>query len=216
MVEVTIQRLGHLGDGIGTGPGGQAVYAARTLPGEVVAGEIEGDRIETPAIVTPSPERVSAHCVHYRSCGGCALMHASESFVAQWKARRHRNRAAGAGSGGTDAAHRDLPVPVAAARHAGGTADEERGAGGLPRAAVGHHRADHRMPRADARSVGCRAGPRGDHAPRRISLRRHVLRHDTDRQRRGPAGVGGQTARRATPHGAGRLFGELRAADMGG
>jgi 23S rRNA (uracil1939-C5)-methyltransferase len=85
MVEVTIQRLGHLGDGIGTGPGGQAVYAARTLPGEVVAGEIEGDRIETPAIMTPSPERVGAPCVHYRSCGGCALMHASECFVAQWK-----------------------------------------------------------------------------------------------------------------------------------
>jgi hypothetical protein len=128
MVEVTIERLGHLGDGIGTGPGGQAVYAARTLPGEVVAGEIEGDRIETPAIVTPSPERVSAHCVHYRSCGGCALMHASEASLrvegtASSKPRcgrrvwRHRS------------AHRDLPVPVAAARDAGGTADEERGAG---------------------------------------------------------------------------------------
>jgi 23S rRNA (uracil1939-C5)-methyltransferase len=57
----TITRLGHLGDGIGDRPRrGQAVYAARTLPGEVIAGEIEGDRIEAPRIVTPSPERVSA------------------------------------------------------------------------------------------------------------------------------------------------------------
>jgi 23S rRNA (uracil1939-C5)-methyltransferase len=85
VTEIAITRLGHRGDGIGEGPGRQTVYAARTLPGEVIAGEIDGDRIETPAIVTPSPERVSAPCVHYRSCGGCALMHASDGFVADWK-----------------------------------------------------------------------------------------------------------------------------------
>ncbi len=85
MTEIAITRLGHRGDGIGEGPDGRTVFAARTLPGEVVAGEIEGDRIEVPAIVTPSPQRVSAPCVHYRSCGGCALMHASDSFVAGWK-----------------------------------------------------------------------------------------------------------------------------------
>ncbi|KPQ18390.1 MAG: 23S rRNA (uracil1939-C5)-methyltransferase [Rhodobacteraceae bacterium HLUCCO18] len=85
MTEIAITRLGHRGDGIGEGPDGRTIYAARTLPGEVIAGEIDGDRIETPAIVAPAAERVSAPCLHYRSCGGCALMHASDSFVADWK-----------------------------------------------------------------------------------------------------------------------------------
>jgi len=85
VTEIAITRLGHRGDGIGEGPDGRTIYAARTLPGEVIAGEIDGDRIETPAIVAPAAERVSAPCLHYRSCGGCALMHASDSFVADWK-----------------------------------------------------------------------------------------------------------------------------------
>ena len=45
----TIQRLGHLGDGIAEGP----IYAARCLPGEVIDGEVVGDRIERAKIVTP-------------------------------------------------------------------------------------------------------------------------------------------------------------------
>ncbi|MEM0949232.1 MAG: class I SAM-dependent RNA methyltransferase [Pseudomonadota bacterium] len=78
---ILIERLGHRGDGIAAGP----VYAARTLPGETVDGERDGDRILSPKIVQPSPDRVAAPCQHYRSCGGCALMHASDSFVAGWK-----------------------------------------------------------------------------------------------------------------------------------
>jgi len=81
-VPVTIQRLGHLGDGIADGP----VYASRVLPGEVIDGDVDGDRIARPKIVTPSQNRVSAPCSHYKSCGGCALQHASDDFVADWKA----------------------------------------------------------------------------------------------------------------------------------
>ncbi len=77
-----IQRLGHLGDGIADGP----VYAARVLPGEVIDGDLVGDRIERPKIVTPSPDRVAAPCRHYKACGGCALQHASDGFVSDWKA----------------------------------------------------------------------------------------------------------------------------------
>ena len=76
-----ITRLGHLGDGIADGP----VFVARALPGEVVDGEIEGGRIARPKILTPSPDRVAAPCTHYKGCGGCALMHASDGFVAAWK-----------------------------------------------------------------------------------------------------------------------------------
>lgn len=77
----TITRLGHLGDGIADGP----IFAARTLPGEVIRGDVTGGRIEAPKIVTPSVDRVKPVCRHYNSCGGCALMHASDEFVAGWK-----------------------------------------------------------------------------------------------------------------------------------
>ncbi len=80
-MRVTIDRLGHLGDGIAPGP----IFVPMTLPGEVVEGEVEGDRMRAPRIVTPSPDRVAPGCRHYRSCGGCALMHASDDFVSNWK-----------------------------------------------------------------------------------------------------------------------------------
>ncbi len=80
-MKLTITRLGHFGDGIGEGP----VFVPRTLPGEVVDGEPEGDRISAYRILEPSPERVSAPCPHYRTCGGCHLQHASDDFVARWK-----------------------------------------------------------------------------------------------------------------------------------
>ena len=79
--EHKIQRLGLKGDGIADGP----VYAPRTLPGEVISGAREGDRIDAPRIVTPSPDRVRPPCPHYKSCGGCQLMHASDAFVSNWR-----------------------------------------------------------------------------------------------------------------------------------
>lgn len=81
MTELTIERLGHSGDGIAPGP----VYVPRALPGEVVAGAVEAGRMDAPRIVTPSPDRIAAPCPHYRACGGCQLMHASDAFVAAWK-----------------------------------------------------------------------------------------------------------------------------------
>ncbi|MGR3320515.1 MAG: class I SAM-dependent RNA methyltransferase [Pseudooceanicola sp.] len=77
-----IERLGHQGDGIAPGP----VFAPLTLPGEVVEGERAGDRLTDLRILTPSPRRVAAPCRHFRSCGGCALQHADDDFVAEWKA----------------------------------------------------------------------------------------------------------------------------------
>ncbi|MBM7067303.1 class I SAM-dependent RNA methyltransferase [Actibacterium sp. 188UL27-1] len=81
MTRTVIERLGHLGDGVGPGP----VFAPRTLPGEVVEGELDGSRISVPRIVTPSDRRIAPACRHYRSCGGCALQHADGGFVAAWK-----------------------------------------------------------------------------------------------------------------------------------
>ncbi|WP_424943581.1 class I SAM-dependent RNA methyltransferase [Aliiroseovarius crassostreae] len=76
-----IDRLGHLGDGIAAGP----IFVPRALPGEEVAGDVVDGRIDSPRILTPSPDRVKAPCPHYNSCGGCALLHASDEFTAGWK-----------------------------------------------------------------------------------------------------------------------------------
>ncbi|WP_417250121.1 class I SAM-dependent RNA methyltransferase [Celeribacter sp.] len=81
MVKVTVERLGHRGDGIAEGP----IYVPNALPGEVVEGDLSGDRIVQPRILEPSEHRVSPPCAHYKSCGGCGLQHASDDFVATWK-----------------------------------------------------------------------------------------------------------------------------------
>lgn len=80
-MKVTVERLGHLGDGVAEGP----VFVPGALPGEVAEGEITGDRMVSPRVIEPSPLRVKAPCPHYRACGGCSLMHARDDFVADWK-----------------------------------------------------------------------------------------------------------------------------------
>lgn len=81
---LTIDRLGHLGDGIAKGPNG-AVFVPQMLPGEVVEGEVVGDKLTDARIVTPSTERVRPPCIHARMCGGCMMQHAADPFVADWK-----------------------------------------------------------------------------------------------------------------------------------
>ena len=81
MTEHRITRLGHQGDGIAAGP----VFAPMTLPGEVVTGTQNGDRLSDIRIVKPSSDRVAPVCRHYRACGGCQVMHATDEFVAGWK-----------------------------------------------------------------------------------------------------------------------------------
>lgn len=78
----TIERLGHLGDGIAPGP----VFAPLTLPGETISGELAGDTLTNIKILTPSDNRVSPPCRHFKSCGGCQLQHAADGFVEEWKA----------------------------------------------------------------------------------------------------------------------------------
>lgn len=80
-VELTIERLGHLGEGIANGP----IFAPMSLPSEVVSGVIEGKSLTDVKIVTPSPSRVSQKCKHFKACGGCSLQHAADDFIADWK-----------------------------------------------------------------------------------------------------------------------------------
>ncbi len=69
---VTIDRIGHRGDGIAETEGGP-VYVPLTMPGESVQIARSGSRGRLQAIVTRSPQRVEPLCRHFGHCGGCAL-----------------------------------------------------------------------------------------------------------------------------------------------
>ncbi len=69
---VTIDEIGHRGDGIARRPGG-AVYVPFTLPGERVGIERNGERGRLVEVLESSPERTAAPCRHFGTCGGCAL-----------------------------------------------------------------------------------------------------------------------------------------------
>lgn len=98
MTEFVIERLGHHGDGIAEGP----VFVPRSLPGERVEGRLEDDRLEGMRILHPSDRRVAPPCVHFKRCGGCALQHADDAFVADWKGDVVRQSLLA----------RDLPAPI--------------------------------------------------------------------------------------------------------
>jgi 23S rRNA (uracil1939-C5)-methyltransferase len=95
-VIVTIERLGHLGDGVAQTPEGP-VFVAGALPGEKVEGTLQGDRLTDIRILTPSTNRVKPPCRHARSCGGCQLQHVSDPFVAEWKEQVVKTALAGQG-----------------------------------------------------------------------------------------------------------------------
>jgi 23S rRNA (uracil1939-C5)-methyltransferase len=65
----------------GMGRAEDGTLVPRTLPGEEITLLPDG----TVRIVTPSPMRVAAPCRHFRICGGCAMQHAANGFVAEWK-----------------------------------------------------------------------------------------------------------------------------------
>lgn len=96
-MRLTVERLGHLGDGVAPGPDGVPVFVPGALPGEVVEAEVSGERATGLRILTPSADRVAAPCPHYRACGGCSLMHASDRFLAGWKEAVVRGALAGQG-----------------------------------------------------------------------------------------------------------------------
>lgn len=81
MTRLTIDTLGHRGDGVAPGP----VYVTGALPGEVVEGEVTGNRMAKPRIHTPSADRVRPPCPHFRRCGGCTVQHAADPLVREWK-----------------------------------------------------------------------------------------------------------------------------------
>ncbi len=83
-MDLRIERLGMEGNGIARGPHGE-IYVPFALPGEDVRGQIADGRMAGAEIRRASPHRVVANCRHFGACGGCALQHASDNFLAKWK-----------------------------------------------------------------------------------------------------------------------------------
>jgi 23S rRNA (uracil1939-C5)-methyltransferase len=107
-MEVTIARMGSVGDGVAETPDG-ILHIPRTLPGEVVKARAVGrGQAVAEAVRAASPERVPPPCPHFiEGCGGCALQHWDLASQASWKRARLTQALSRAG-------HRDAPVgPVA-------------------------------------------------------------------------------------------------------
>jgi 23S rRNA (uracil1939-C5)-methyltransferase len=84
---LSIDRLGHRGDGIAASPDGP-IYVADTLPGETVeVEEVVGhpERRVLRSIERPSADRIAPICPHFGVCGGCALQHWSSAPYRAWK-----------------------------------------------------------------------------------------------------------------------------------
>ncbi len=79
-----IAEIGAQGDGIIRRPDGQILYAAFTLPGEVVALNAGG----TPSILVPAPDRIAPACRHFGRCGNCRFQHWREAPYLDWKRAR--------------------------------------------------------------------------------------------------------------------------------
>ena len=82
--ELTIQSLGHRGDGI-VQYEGKTIYVAGALPGEVVSAEVKGERAENIRILKESADRIAPVCRHINDCGGCNVQHLAEAAYLDWK-----------------------------------------------------------------------------------------------------------------------------------
>jgi 23S rRNA (uracil1939-C5)-methyltransferase len=83
--ELTIERVGAQGDGIG-----QGVFVGGALPGERVRASVAGERGELIEVLQAAPDRQAPACPHFGECGGCALQNwAAQPYLA-WKAEQIR------------------------------------------------------------------------------------------------------------------------------
>ncbi|SIS67105.1 class I SAM-dependent RNA methyltransferase [Phaeovulum vinaykumarii] len=85
-MKARISRLTLAGLGLAETDDGARVEVEGALPDEEIEGTPHEGRIAAPKILAPSPDRVRPPCPHARACGGCALQHAGDDFVARWKA----------------------------------------------------------------------------------------------------------------------------------
>lgn len=83
-LELTIDRVGHQGDGVADTPHGP-VFVPLTLPGELVRARVSDGRADQVEILQPSPDRIAPVSPHYGVCGGCSLQHWAAGPYLDWK-----------------------------------------------------------------------------------------------------------------------------------
>jgi 23S rRNA (uracil1939-C5)-methyltransferase len=85
---LTIDHVGHLGDGVAFADG-ETLYVPYTLGGETVevapAPGHHPDRRRLLAVEQASPERIAPFCQHFGTCGGCAIQHWEGERYRAWK-----------------------------------------------------------------------------------------------------------------------------------
>jgi 23S rRNA (uracil1939-C5)-methyltransferase len=81
---LTIDRLGHDGDGVAETADGP-VFVPFALPGEVIEAEQTVGRGRLIHVITPSPNRQPPVCVHFGRCGSCALQHVKAEHYRAFK-----------------------------------------------------------------------------------------------------------------------------------
>jgi len=85
---LTIDHVGHLGDGVAYA-GGQTMFVPYTLGGETVeVAPVPGhhpDRRRLIEVERASPQRITPFCQHFGTCGGCAIQHWEFERYRAWK-----------------------------------------------------------------------------------------------------------------------------------
>ncbi len=84
---LTIDHVGHRGDGVGFS-GGESLFVPYTLGGETVEVEqVAGhpDRRQLSRVTHASAERIAPFCRYFGACGGCAIQHWQPEAYRAWK-----------------------------------------------------------------------------------------------------------------------------------
>jgi 23S rRNA (uracil1939-C5)-methyltransferase len=83
-MNLKIIEMGSKGEGTAHSEQG-LIHVPFALPGETINAAVNGSRGTVMAVIEPSPDRVDPSCIHFESCGGCALQHWDLAAQLAWK-----------------------------------------------------------------------------------------------------------------------------------
>ena len=83
-LRLTIERLGQRGEGVAKSDDGPH-FVPYALPGEIVLADVARGEARLVEILEPSPDRISAFCRYFTTCGGCAVQTLAMPAYAAWK-----------------------------------------------------------------------------------------------------------------------------------
>ncbi|NBX04109.1 MAG: class I SAM-dependent RNA methyltransferase [Alphaproteobacteria bacterium] len=112
-IEVEIDSVGGLGDGIGK-HAGKPVFVPKSCAGDKLSVQVTNETKDfsrgiIKQIITGGPDRVSAACGHFEFCGGCSLQQLSGNAYKSFKRKVLADALSHAGFGGLEADVTFLP-----------------------------------------------------------------------------------------------------------